>query len=120
MIKRDSANQNNPVVVVTPGSKASIFLKPSDRVVSGERKSITNSGSSKISEIEFKYPQGKDGDSDSDIGGDKPDLSDIEIVLPPKAIYKNGALYWEYEIYVKNTSSMPQSVNWVDAQFGEI
>lgn len=120
MASRDSNQKDNPVVVVTPGSKASIFLKPSDRFISGDVKPITNAGSSKLSDIEFKFPDRDDDGGESGGGVDKPELSDIEIVLPPKAVYKNGIMYWEYNVYVKNSSSTPQSVSWVDAQFGEL
>lgn len=119
MATGNSNQQDNPIVVVTPGSKASVFLKPSDRFISGEVKPITNAGSSKISDIEFKFP-GNEDDGDSGVVSDKPNLSDIEIVLPPTGIYKDGKLYWQYNVYIKNTSAIPQSVEWVDAQFGEL
>jgi hypothetical protein len=127
MIKRDSANQSNPVVVVTPGSKAALFLKPSDRVVGGQVKSITNSGSAKLVDIEFKFPAGsEDGEGESGKkpedpkeGSDKPDPSDVEFILPPVEKIVNGVQLWEYTVYVKNTSKVPQSVKWVDSQIGE-
>lgn len=125
MIKDELTNKDNPVVVVTPGSTASIFLKPSDRVVSGEKKSITNSGSLTPEEIQFKFPAGSDDEEsnkkpeDPKEGSDKPDPSDVEFVLPPIEKIVNGVQLWEYTVYIKNTSKTPQSVKWVDAQIGE-
>jgi hypothetical protein len=123
MIKKDSANQSNPVVVVTPGSKAALFLKPSDRVVGEQVKSITNSGSVKPIDIEFKFPAGSENGEekpeDPKEGSDKPDPSDVEFILPPVEKIVNGIQLWEYTVYVKNTSKTPQSVKWVDSQIGE-
>lgn len=124
MAKNDP-KQDNPVVVVVPGSKAALFIKPSDRVLSGEVKGITNSGSDKLTDIEFKFPEGsEDGPGDEEKkeepkGSDKPDPSDVEFVLPPVETIVNGVQLWEYTVYVKNTSKVPQSVKWVDARIGE-
>lgn len=118
-------NQDNPVVVVVPGSKAALFLKPSDRVLAGEVKAITNSGSNKLTDIEFKFPSktgdgtGEDDPGEGTEGADKPDPSDVEIILPPVEKIVNGIQTWEYVVYVKNTSKVPQSVKWTDAKIGE-
>lgn len=123
MTKGD-AKQDNPVVVVVPGSKAALFIKPSDRILSGEVKAITNSGSENLTAINFQFgdgsSDGKKDDPGEEEGSDKPDPSDVEIILPPVEKIVNGVQLWEYTVYVKNTSKVPQSVKWVDAQIGEL
>lgn len=118
-VKKLIRQQESPAIVVAPGSKAALFLKQGTSVNGAIKKPITNTPDSKTIEFSPKVPAGKDPDDGSGegTGSDRPNLSDIEVVYPPKKVYINGILHWEYEVYVKNTASSPKSVEWVDAQF---
>jgi hypothetical protein len=108
-IKKLIRQQETPPVVVSPGSKAALFLNPNK---------VKNANPSVV----IPKVRDEDGVGDSeetpDPGGevDVVSLDSIEIVYPPKKIYINGQLHWEYEIYIKNTSKFPDTVEWVDIQ----
>lgn len=108
-IKRFLNQQQDTVVPVIPGSKADLFLKPALKKELDKNTDIvqplilvpfngtSSYGSGKGSEENVKKPE------DSE---DRPKLEDIEIIEPPVAMVDaNGLPYWEYTVYVKNTST---------------
>ncbi len=121
-VKKLLRQQESPIVVVAPGSKAALFLNPSK--VKNENPVLEPIKDSNFSNLNFKSREedsgikGDDEKGEEDPGGgiDVVSLDSVEIVYPPKKIYINGQLHWEYEIYIKNTSKFPDTVEWVDIQ----
>jgi len=118
-IKKLIRQQETPPVVVSPGSKAALFLNPNK--VKNANPSVVIPKDNNFSNFNLKV---RDNDEvgnpkdPEDPGGevDVVSLDSVEIVYPPKKIYINGQLHWEYEIYIKNTSKFPDTVEWVDIQ----
>lgn len=109
MVSRDIQGQE-VIVPVAPGSKADLFLRPSSKKVQGLTATVvspipnTVTAYSKTSEV---VGDGSGDKKDDPVEqGDRPKLEDIEIVEPPIAkVDANGIPYWEYTVYVKNTST---------------
>jgi len=120
-IKKLIRQQEAPPIVVAPGSKAALFLNPNK--VKNENPVVVLPKDNNFSNLNFKAREDESGVKGSENEGNDPggeidvvSLDSIEIVYPPKKIYINGQLHWEYEIYIKNTSKFPDTVEWVDIQ----
>lgn len=119
MVSRESAKkllrqQDVPPVVVAPGSKAALFLNPNK--VKNSKPSVVVPTNNNFSNFNLNVRNAGEGSGDPGGETDIVSLDSIEIIYPPKPIYIDGQLHWEYEIYIKNTSKFPDTVEWVDVQ----
>lgn len=119
-VKKLIRQQETPPVVVAPGSKAALFLNPNKVKNASPSVVITQDNNFSNFNIKVRGDEGESGDpkEPEDPGGevDIVSLDSVEIVYPPKKIYIDGQLHWEYEIYIKNTSKFPDTVEWVNIQ----
>jgi hypothetical protein len=113
-IKKFIRQQETPPIVVSPGSKAALFLNPNK--VKNSNPSVVVPENNNFVNFNLKVRDSEGGSEDPGGEIDVVSLDSIEIIYPPKAIYINGQLHWEYEVYIKNTSKFPDTVEWVDVQ----